>query len=169
MTFPKCSFSCSCALPCETDTSAQQRCCSVHSFPDNGEQGSPPHRSGSVPWKCHHTVCICGCSLAGWHLTQSLRALRLYSSAPLHSYMDIMCSFQTKCPWGDCVWLTPPTLPAQPESTPRTHTHTHWHTHTILHCLKLLRLGTGELKKKKRPKWIWAMRISHEIWDNAWD
>lgn len=110
----------------------------VHCFPDRKELSTPPNRSPSIPWKCHQTVYICLFSLAAWHLTQSLHALWSYNSAPLQSYMDIMCSlcFQSKCLWRHCLWLTPPTLPAQPENTT--------HTHTILHCQKLLRLGTGE-------------------------
>lgn len=51
------------------------------------EKSWAPHRSSSIHWKCHQTVCICASSLAVWHFAQSFHALR-----PLLSYMDIMCS-----------------------------------------------------------------------------
>lgn len=102
----------------------------------------------SIHVKCHQTVCAS--FLAVWCFTQSFHALQ-----PLLSRRDIMCSlcFYSKCLWRHSLWLTPPTLPAQPENT------THTYTHTIQHCQKLLHLGTGEIK----PSWIWAMRISHSI------
>ncbi len=132
-------------------------------FPDRKELSSLHHRSCSFlsPPNSLHLCIFSGCVTLDT-VSPCLRSMQLQSNM-----MDIMRSlcFQSKCLRRHSLWLTPPTLPDQPENTPHTHTH----THTILHCQKLLRLGTGEFLQEIKPNWIWHRVFPIVSWTTPWD
>lgn len=66
-TFCLSSFSCSCAFFLLRQSCLHSNS-TVHGLPDRKELSTPPHRSCSIPWKCHQTVYICVSSLAVWIL-----------------------------------------------------------------------------------------------------
>lgn len=109
--------------------------CQAHGFPDRRELSNLPNRSRSIQWKCHQTVCIRSSTLTVRHSLSMPCSNLCY----MWTYC-VLCASTANV--SEDIHSDSHHLHSQ-LSLRKPLTHTYTHTQTILHCQKLLRLGTG--------------------------